>query len=301
MPTDTQASFAVLSVSTEKGEKNMSINLAAKFTPYVDEKLTQDSKKSLLTNCDYDWSGAKTVKVYKVTTAQMSDYDRSGSGANSSRYGAVQGLDATTEDLTVTKDRSFTFAIDKLDSDETVMQLQAASALERQVREVVIPEIDSHIYSVMCTNAGTKPAAKKLTSENIYSEILKASETLDDANAPETDRVLLVSPATYSIMKKCPDIIMQTEVGADMRAKGVIGMLDGASVVKVPSNRLPEDFGFLLAHPCATVAPTKLEDYKIHEDPPGISGSLVEGRVNYDAFVLDNKANALYYQEADND
>ncbi len=38
----------------------------------------------------------------------------------------------------------------------------------------------------------------------------------------------------------------------------------------------------------------KLADYKIHADPPGLSGSLVEGRTNYDAFVLDNKVNALY-------
>ena len=43
-------------------------------------------------------------------------------------------------------------------------------------------------------------------------------------------------------------------------------------------------------------APTKLESYKAHEDPPGISGSLVEGRIVYDAFVLDNKKAALYYQ-----
>ena len=40
----------------------------------------------------------------------------------------------------------------------------------------------------------------------------------------------------------------------------------------------------------------KLEDYKIHRDPPGISGSLVEGRIVYDAFVLENKAKAIYYQ-----
>lgn len=53
----------------------------------------------------------------------------------------------------------------------------------------------------------------------------------------------------------------------------------------------------MIAHPCATVAPTKLEDYKIHEDPPCISGSLVEGRIAYDTFVLDNKVKALYYQE----
>ena len=64
----------------------------------------------------------------------------------------------------------------------------------------------------------------------------------------------------------------------------------------MPKNGLPEGFGFMIAHPVATVAPSKLEDYKIHQDPPGISGSLVEGRICYDAFVLDNKVNAIYYQ-----
>ena len=43
-------------------------------------------------------------------------------------------------------------------------------------------------------------------------------------------------------------------------------------------------------------SPLKLQDYRIHSDPPGISGSLVEGRVVYDAFVLQNKAKAIYYQ-----
>lgn len=274
----------------------MAINLATKFLPYVDEKFSKESKKSLLTNQDFDWSGAKTVKVYKVTTATMGDYDRAGTGDTSSRYGAIQGLDATTEDFTLTKDRSFTFAIDKLDTDETEQQLQAASALERQIREVVIPEVDSYVYSVMCTNAGTKPTAKALTKTNIYTEILAGNQVLDDANVPETGRILLVTPATYVLMKQCADITMETDIGNDMRIKGVISNLDGAAVIKVPSSRLPEKFGFMLAHPCATVAPAKLEDYKIHEDPPGISGSLVEGRINYDAFVLSNKAAALYYQ-----
>ena len=90
---------------------------------------------------------------------------------------------------------------------------------------------------------------------------------------------------------------METDISNELRIKGVIAMIDGTKVVKVPSVRLPENFGFMIAHPCATVAPTKLEDYKIHIDPPGISGSLVEGRICYDAFVLDNKIKAIYYQE----
>ena len=70
----------------------------------------------------------------------------------------------------------------------------------------------------------------------------------------------------------------------------------GMAVQKIPAVRLPAGFGFMAAHPCATVAPVKLEDYTIHDNSPGISGSLVEGRICYDAFVLDNKVKAIYYQ-----
>ncbi len=277
----------------------MAISLVTKFLPYVDEQFKAESKKSLLTNNDFDWTGAHTVKVYKISTGSMNDYDRSGANTatNWSRYGAVANLNATTEEFTLTKDRSFTFAIDKLDEDETAQQLAGATALARQDREVVIPEVDAYVYGVMAANAGTAPTAKALDETNIYTEILAASETLDNAEIPETGRVLLVTPSTYALMKKCPDITMDTDVGNDMRIKGVIAMMDGASVIKVPAVRLPENFGFMLAHPSATVAPVKLEDYTVHANPPGISGSLVEGRICYDAFVLDNKKKGIYYQE----
>ena len=273
------------------------IDLTTKFQPHTDEQFKAESKRTLLTNDDFKWDGAHAIKVYKVTTSQMNDYNRSGAdNGNWSRYGAVEGLDATTEELPLKKDRSFTFAIDKLDEDETQQQLAAASALARQNREVCVPEVDTYTYGVMCEKAGTKPAAVALTADNIYTEILNGSTALDDAEVPETGRVLVVTPASYQLMKKCKDITMETNIGNELRLQGVIGILDGMNVQKIPANRLPAGFGFMIAHPCATVAPVKLEDYKIHKDPPGISGSLVEGRIVYDAFVLDNKVKAIYYQ-----
>ena len=107
----------------------MAIDLVTKFQPYVDEMFTTESKKSLLTNQDFNWSGAHTVKVYKVSTATMTDYDRAGTGTGrtGSRYGAIQSLNATTEEMTLTKDRSFTFAIDKMDADETALAARPLS------------------------------------------------------------------------------------------------------------------------------------------------------------------------------
>lgn len=277
----------------------MAIELVTKYLPYVDELFAAESKKSLLTNNEFSWTGAHTVKIYKIGTSKMNDYDRAGTGTGvtGSRYGKIDNLTAETQTMIVAKDRSFTFVIDKLDNNETGGTLEAATALARQLREVTVPEVDAYVYGKMCAGAGTKPAALTLTAENIYSEIVKATTVLDDAEVNESGRVLLVVPSVYQLMKQSKEIVLNTNVGEDLRLKGVISNLDGMNVIKVSSKRVPENFGFMVAHPCATVAPTKLADYKTHQDPPGISGALIEGRITYDAHVLDNKKKAIYYQE----
>ena len=45
------------------------VNLVTKFQPYVDEQFKVESKLSLLTNQDFDWTGAHTVKIYKIGTS----------------------------------------------------------------------------------------------------------------------------------------------------------------------------------------------------------------------------------------
>ena len=281
----------------------MSIELVEKFLPYVDEQFTEESKKEHLTNNDFAFDGAHSVKVYKISTGSMNDYGRTGAGdGNWSRYGKVDSLKATTQRMELSKDRSFTFVIDKLDEDETAGQLEAASALSRQMREQVIPEVDTYVLNVMCENAGNKPDAESLTPSNIYDKIFEANSELDENNVPETGRILVVTPATLLLMKTSKDNSgrYQEMIGAvldeKMRKAGFVGYIDGEYVLKIAANKLPADFGFMIAHPVAAVAPTKLESYKIHSDPPGISGSLVEGRIVYDAFVLENKAKGIYLQ-----
>lgn len=277
----------------------MSIELTTKFAPYTDELFKAESKISLLTNTNFDWSGAHSVKLYKISTAPMNDYARNRTTApedseSLSRYGHLLDLSATTEELLLKHDRSFIFNVDRLDADETSGQLEAGTALARELREVVVPEVDTNVYKVMAAGAGHKPSAAALTADNIYAAVVAASQALDDAEVPESERCLIVTPTTYALLKQAVEFD-HTEIGAEMRARGVVAMIDGASVIKVPQIRLPENFGFMLAHPCATVAPVKLEDFGIHNDTPLSSGTIVTGRVCYDAFVLENKKKGIYY------
>lgn len=275
----------------------MAVDLATKYLPYVDELFKEESRKDLVTNQDFKWDGAQTVKIYRISSAPMQDYGRTGPQAgNISRYGAIDDLTATTQAMMLSRDRSFIFNVDRMDTDETVNQLEAASALARQLREVVIPEVDTYTYGKIVAGAGTKATAVALTPENIYKAIIDGTNVLDGAEVPENQRVLVVTPDTYHIMKQSKDIMMETDVAENMRLRGVLSYVDGLKVQRVPANRLPENFGFMIVHPSATVAPVKLGDYQVHTKTLLSSGAIVTGRICYDAFVLENKKVGIYYQ-----
>lgn len=266
-------------------------NYALKYSEKVDEKFAAESKSDLCVNKDYDFVGAKTVKVYKVATSAMNNYSRTGT----SRYGSVADLDVTEQEMTMTRDRSFTFAIDKMDEDETKGALQAGTALARQLREVVIPEVDTYRYTKMATLAGTKATPLALTKDNVYEAILAATEVLDEEKVPIVGRFIVVTPKTYNLIKNAKDFALDTEISQEMKLKGVVATIDGMNVIKVPASMLPANTGFTVGHPIACTAPIKLAEYKINDEPQGISGALVEGRIYYDAFVLDNKVKAIYH------
>lgn len=271
------------------------VELREKMAEVIDERFQAESKIPLITNNLFNFDGAHSVKVYEVTTADMHDYDREGTGTDISRYGKVQGLNSTTKTYEMKKDRSFTYVMDTLDMDENGA-LDPSSTLDRQVSEVVIPEIDTYTYNEMIENAGNKAAATAITEENIYNLVLQANERLDEEMVPETDRCIIVTPKVYTMLKRNKDFLMSTDLSQDIKLKGVVAIVDGLKVIRVPQARLNKDFGFMVCHNSATCTPVKLAEFNTHINPPGISGVLVEGRIAYDSFVIKNKAKGIYYQ-----
>ena len=276
----------------------MAINLVTKFSPLVDERFEVESKSSLVTNKDYDFIGTKSIKIYSVNTAEMNDYGRNvtlgtGEGEVLSRYGVIKDLSTNIQEVQMEKDRSFTFVIDKMDQDETLQALNAGSALARQLREVVMPEVDKYTYEKMAEHAGNSKE-ETITNENAYTAITDGNEVLDEANVPVEGRVVTCTPTFYKMLKQDKNAVLETEIGQDMRIKGVIANMDGCVIQKVVKSLLPENLNFMISHKVATTQAIKLAEYKINNDPQGISGVLVEGRIYYTAFVRDNKKNAIY-------
>jgi len=264
----------------------MAINYAEKHSAKVDEAFTIGSITERAVNQDYEFTGVRTIKIHSVPTVDMNDYARSGSN----RYGTPAELEDEVQEVACERDRSFTFTVDKGNSEEN-SALNAGKALRRQVDERVIPEVDRYRLAKMAANAmHTKQGA--VSKSNAYELFLTLNGALDDAGAPQTGRIGYVSTTFYNALKQDSSFILASDIAQEMRINGQLGEVDGVAILK-SAGRLPKGVDLLLTHPVATVGPKKLSEYKVHQDPPGISGQLVEGREIYDAFVLKNKKGAI--------
>lgn len=273
------------------------INMANKFSTKVDEKFSREALYNLVTNNDYEFNGVKQVDVYSIPVVPMNDYGRptdDTAAFSSSRYGTAKELGNQVQHLVVKQDRSWTFTIDKMNKNQSQMVMDAGKAVSRQLSLKIIPEMDAYVFGKIAVNAGTSKT-ETLTKTTAYEAFLKAQETLGNLNVPDTGRIALVSYNFAGLMKQDPAFMRDCDTAQNMHIKGMLGEVDGVKIVRVPSSRLPAGCNFILTHPIACVAPKQLSEYRIHTDAPGISGWLCEGRIVYDAFVLDNKKDAIYY------
>ena len=270
----------------------MAVNYAEKFSQTIDEQLSKDSLTDKAVNKDYDFDGVNKVNVYSVETVPLNDYDIN---AKSNRYGTPVELGNDVQTLELTQDKSFTFSIDRKNATDTMMAMSAAKALARELKEVVTPTFDRYRiakYTAEALAAHTKE--ETLTTETAYSAFLEGSMVLFDAKVPTEGRIAFVTSAYYKAIKLDKNFVSSGDKGQEIAVTGAVGTIDKTTIIVAPADYFVKGTNFIICHPMAMTSPVKLADYKIHENPQGINGWLVEGRIYYDAFVLNNKKAAIY-------
>lgn len=277
----------------------MAINLASKYEKKVAERFTTRSKTDAHVGKDYEFTGVKSITVYNVDTVAMTDYTRSGTA----RFGTLTELGDTKQDLKLTKDRAFTFSIDAGNASEQFNIKQANACLKRQIDEVVTPEIDKYRLKAWVdgntdgttANNVAVPTLKDgaLTKANVVEKIFTANATMTDKNVPIEGRVLFISELDFLKFKLSDQVTGTDGIAAENLRRGYRGTIDGLSVVTVPSSYMPTNVNFIIKHRSATVDPFKLKNYRVHKNPMGVDGDVVEGRIIYDSFVLATKKDGI--------
>lgn len=270
----------------------MAINLAEKYSGQIDETIRSGLLSSAGVNNDVSFGNAQTVTVFSMETAPLGDYNPDG---GMRRYGEPVELQDSTQEMKMTQQKAFTFTIDKTyaaDSPEGVRN--AGRALQRQIEQVIIPEIDRYRFAKLAELAGSRSYGV-LTAENAYTAFVEANSRITDEEFPIENRVAFCSNGFIDLLKQDSVHFTKATEIAQQRViyKGMIGDCDGVAIIAVPKRRLPAGVSFIITHPSCAPAPIKLQEYKIHQDPPGIAGHLVEGLLYHDIFVFDRKKSAI--------
>ena len=270
----------------------MAINLAAKYSNKIAEAYVKESIFKGHLNNQYEFAGVKSVKIYTPTTIALTDYNRS---ASSNRYGTPTEMQDTLQEMILRKDRSFSLTVDKGNNEDQMGIKPAAQMLALQLKERAVPEYDLYCATELALHAGKSIASgTAISKSNVVDRISDGTVWLDDAEVPGDNRTLYVTATVYKYLRLSDEFQKSEPLITKSLSKGEVGTFDGMTVIKVPKNRIPAGVNFIIVHRDAVTAPIKLSETKLHQDPPGINGNLIEGRQYYDCFIIGARANGVY-------
>lgn len=272
----------------------MAQNYASAHLKVLDEAFYTESKTDIISNkgnVRLDFNGKNSVTIYRVDTVAETDYVRSGSN----RFGALVELGTGTQTFTLSQDKAFTFTVDRGNLEDSQMAQEVSKAVKRQVREVSVPATDVYRLSVLAAYAvaQSQSATNALAYTDIYSKILIQQAALTDAEVPETGRVLFITATNLNLLKRDAEFMKACDFTKKQLDKGIVGEVDGTSIVVCPSSYYIANFGFMIVHEEVLIAPHKFDMVRTLDKVQGIDGWVAEGRRYYDAFIPTNKGVAI--------
>lgn len=274
------------------------INVASLYEKKLEERFSIGSKTNAFAGKKYDFIGSKSIEIITADRVDLVDYTRSGQN----RFGTIYELGDTKQTLTMTRDRAFTFSIDKANASDQFNVKQANARLKDHWDNVVTPEVDKWRLAKWAAGNGlstgktilTNATPAALSKSNILEAIFNASAAMSDELVPTTNRVLFIGELDFVKFQLADQVVGGAQLNKQAVAQGYKGTIDGIQIVTVPSSYMPAKTGFIMKWKGATVDPIKLKTLRVQRTPLGIDGDVVEGHIYYDAFVLDAKCKGVY-------
>lgn len=267
----------------------MAVNLASKYAKQIDQVYTHESYVAGIASGKFEFTGVKSVKIFSPITVPLTDYDRDGG------FGKPERMQNEVQELIVKEDKGFSLLIDKGDAASANGTFAAGARMKQQIREQVTPMQDKYALAQYAKNAGTVAGvAAPATEKAVYKLLMGARTAMNNKQVPADGRYCFIGSTYAANLIDSGVVVANPQIAGKSYTKGDIGRVLGFKIIEVPDEYLPENCFILCVRGESVVNPHKLHDAKLHHDPIGYSGDVMEGRFLYDAFVLNKKASGVY-------
>ncbi|PEE04601.1 capsid protein [Bacillus pseudomycoides] len=290
------------------------LNYATNYQEALIQKFSQGLAFGALystpNNATVKWTGAKTIQIPRIKVGGYTDVNRDSMGNYTRR------VDNSFEPKTLGHDREFRTLVDPVDVDETNMAVTIANITRVFNDEEAIPEHDKYMASRLFsefTAAGKTAATTALTKTNILEEFDKFMLEMDEAEVPQTGRILYVTSVVKKLLKEAEGIQRNLDIKGRSESdvnRGIYSLED-VTIVTVPSSRMKtaynftngavpdgtaKDINMILVHPLAVVSPQQYEFVSLDQPSATTGGKyLYYERKYWDVFILGAKVDGVKF------
>ena len=239
-------------------------------------------------NRDYegDIAGAgSSVKIHNIGAVTVSDYTK-----NTDLSDPETLTDAETI-LSIDQARSFNMQIDDVDQAQQVPKVMEGAM--REAAYALANDLDSYLAGLhagagITSGFGDDTTPVVPTSTTAYEYLADAFTALDEANAPQQGRWIIVSPWFHGLLRKDARFVSYgTDMNRATLQNGVIGEAAGFNVLV--SNNVDNTAGakykFMFGHPSAWTMAMQIEKVEAYR-PPLRFADAVKGLNVYGAKIV---------------
>ena len=255
----------------------------------------------------YKWVDGNTIKIPRLTTTGRTDGNRDTIEA------AKRNFDNTWETKTLGNHRQWSTLVHPMDVDETNQVASIQNITKVFNEEQKFPEMDAYLISKVYadwTGFGKVGDTTVLTEDNILPVFDNWMAAQDEANVPQSGRILYITPAARKILKNAKDLA-RTIMNGDDNIRRIIKALDEVQIESVPSTLMKTIYDFtegwkpgvgakqinmMLVHPSAVITPEKYAFAQLDAPSAGSNGKYVYFEESYDdTFVLEKRVDAIQF------
>lgn len=265
-------------------------NLASKFASRFEKQWLAQSYVKPHTNGKLNFDGVDTLEVYVPTTVPYHEFDRE---AASNRYGDPKNITPNAHRYRMMMDMAYTGVIELGSAKSRTIGLATGEWVKNQNEAVVIPYEDRYALKKFA-NLGTIKESGSLTGDTALAALEKARREFINNRVPNSNRVIWASPEFVGLIAESKQFTEIEKLAVNAVRKGELGQCKTFRIIEVPEDIMPAGVHFIAAHQSALVQADKLSELKIHSNPQGYSGPLIEARNLFDAFVIGSLAKGVY-------
>lgn len=211
-----------------------------------------------------------TVKINQMGDITIGDYAKAD-------IGSAEELTSSQKILTIDQAKYFNFQVDSVDQAQANIKLmdEAMKRAGVAMADVVDKHIaQSYLEAGKALGDDTTPIA--LTADNVYDTLVDVATLLDEGNAPEDGRFVIVPAFVHGLLLKSDAFVRASELGDSVVTKGFIGEVAGMKVYK--SNNVPNTAGtkfkVLAGHPSAITMAEQVVDVRAYEPEQRFSDAV---------------------------